>query len=260
MPPPSLTRKILTSVWEGLNENLIAKFYEVDRKMNPTGNVEVWAPLLEANLEMSFGWNSPFENTGPESKVPAILQMAQAGVFSQLIESIAPYGSGAVNKILKKAADSVKGIEGRSGITKLNSTQVFTGMAPVKFPVTALFRAWRDPQVEVEMPADQLMTWALPVKMADDVTLSARAMKAAQGREGAIDVLMPTQVPTMVAMFYKGYTYGPLVIETIGRPLSSPIDYLGRYASLQVPMTLCSLTAIDRDDWKGWRNYFSPDP
>ena len=51
-------------------------------------------------------------------------------------------------------------------------------------------------------------------------------------------------------MTYKGRTYAPLVIESIGQPISSPVDSNGRYVELLVPMTLCSLTALDRADWK----------
>ena len=43
--------------------------------------------------------------------------------------------------------------------------------------------------------------------------------------------------------------YSPLVIESIGQPIDSAIDSDGRYVELLVPMTLCTLTAIDRDDW-----------
>jgi hypothetical protein len=32
-------------------------------------------------------------------------------------------------------------------------------------------------------------------------------------------------------------------------PLDSPIDRDGRFVELLVPMTLCTLTALDRQDW-----------
>ncbi|WP_428827693.1 hypothetical protein ACLIKD_06795 [Azonexus sp. IMCC34842] len=260
MAAPSNERTILKSLWDGLNPNLIAKFYEVDRKGAPIGNVEVHAPLTDANLEMTFSWNSPFENAGAESKAPAVLQLLQSRLISELLDELAPNDGSAIDKGLKNLSGAVKNIEGRAGISKLNSTQVFVGMPPVKIPVTALFRAWRDPVQEVEDPIDQLTNWALPVKLADDGTMATRAIKAAQGKQGAVDVLLPSQVPTMIAMLYKGRTYGPLVIESIGQPISAPIDFLGNYVSMAIPMTLCSLTAIDREDWKSMKNYFSPDP
>ncbi|MGL6349067.1 MAG: hypothetical protein ACRC2U_04290, partial [Aeromonas sp.] len=52
-----------------------------------------------------------------------------------------------------------------------------------------------------------------------------------------------------VALIYKGRRYGPMVIERIGVPLGSPIDKLGRFTQIRLPITLCSLTAQDRNDW-----------
>jgi len=51
-------------------------------------------------------------------------------------------------------------------------------------------------------------------------------------------------------MKYKGRTYSPLVIESIGMPMNSPVDSNGRYVEMIVPMTLCTLTAMDRKDWQ----------
>jgi hypothetical protein len=56
----------------------------------------------------------------------------------------AEHGDGAI-ELLRNAA-------GRTGITKLNSTQIFSGMPPVKFSFTAHFRALTDPQSEVRDP------------------------------------------------------------------------------------------------------------
>jgi len=47
-------------------------------------------------------------------------------------------------------------------------------------------------------------------------------------------------------MTYKGRTYSPLVIESIGQPLSSPIIKDGKFAELAVPLSLARLTAIDK--------------
>jgi hypothetical protein len=255
MATPSKEKTILTSLWDGLNEHLIARFYEVDRKMNPIGNVEVWAPLTEANLEMTLSWNSPFENSGPESKAPVLLAMLNSGAFKPVIDAI--FGNSKnvdASEISKKSSEFVKQFEGRTGITKLNSTQVFTGMPPVSIPVTALFRAWRDPEKEVENPIDQLTNWALPEELSPDGTIVSRVINAASGNAGVLDVLLPSKSPTMIAMLYKGRTYGPLVIESIAKPLSGPVYRDGiNNAELQVTMVLCSISAIDRSDWKAWK-------
>lgn len=254
MAPPSATKTILKSLWDGLNDHLIAKFYEVDRKMKPIGDVEVWAPLTEANFEIVLNWNSPFENAGAESKAPMLLAMLQSGALQPLIDAAFGKSSKAdASEASKKSSEFMRQFEGRTGITKLNSTQVFTGMPPVKIPVVALFRAWRDPVQEVEAPLDQLMNWALPEVLSPDGTIVSRGIEAAKGNAGALDVLLPSKSPTMIAMRYKGRTYGPLVIESVGQPISSPVDSSGRFVSMAVPLTLCSIAAIDRADWKAWK-------
>jgi len=131
----------------------------------------------------------------------------------------------------------------------LNSVQVFAGMPPCKFSVTALFRAWKDPVKEVEEPFNQLMEWALPVELARDSTLLSNAISAAKGSKDWIDAVLPSKSPTLIAMLYKGRTFSPLVIESISEPLSSPIDRNGKFTELMVPMTLATLTALDRKDW-----------
>ena len=40
-----------------------------------------------------------------------------------------------------------------------------------------------------------------------------------------------------------------MVIESIGFPLDSQVDRNGHYVSLAVPLTLCTLAAMDRADF-----------
>ncbi|AIY40137.1 hypothetical protein LT85_0979 [Collimonas arenae] len=54
----------------------------------------------------------------------------------------------------------------------------------------------------------------------------------------------------MIGFTYKRRTYAPMVIESIGEPLSSPIESNGFYTEILIPMTLCSLTAHDKDDMR----------
>jgi len=155
----------LTSRWDGLSDHLIASFYEVERVTDQNGKTYwaktyvygvVKAPLTEASMDTILGWQSPFEGAGADKGMPTIAAMLQSGALLPYVDSNG------------KAGQAISNFEGRTGITKLNSTQVFTGMQPVKIQVTALFRAWRDPVEEVEAPFNQLMKWALPVKLAPD--------------------------------------------------------------------------------------------
>ena len=222
------------------------------------------APLVESNLDVTLNWQSPFEQSGPESSLPTLMAMLQSGTIQPVLESLISAGGVAAEslgvagagdmgaRIGRDVANSARALEGRTGITRLNSMQVFSGMPPIKITVTALFRAWRNAAGEVEAPFNQLMEWALPQKLSELGPILTRAADYAAGGKGVsmTDVLAPSMAPVKIAMTYKGKTYAPLVIESIGQPISSPIDSTGRFVELLVPMTLCTLTALDREDWK----------
>lgn len=246
----------LSSLWDGLNPHLLARFWAV-KQTAP----HVWqridegedapmvaAPLSEASLEISLNWQSPFENSDTDNAAPTLAAMMQSGALQPLADAVMPNSAAKDN-----VQDYMKQFEGRTGLTKLNSTQIFQGMPPLKITVTALFRAWKSPKSEVHAPFEQLMRWALPVELSHDGGMLARAAQTAQGQMGHIQALMPSISPVRVAMQYKGRIFCPLVIESVSVPLSSPVDADGQFVQLAVPMTLCSLTAIDRADWSNSR-------
>ena len=249
---PSST--VLSSEWGGssdkpaLSKHLIASFYQVTKDSQgawqPASGPTVKAPLIEANMEVALSWQSPFEDAGADKGMPTISAMLQSGQIQPYLNALGLGGG--------KIASTAKEFEGRTGITKLNSTQVFSGMPPVKIQVTALFRAWLDPAKEVEAPVNQLMEWALPEELSADGAIVS-IIKATKDQSSAIAALLPSAAPVMVAMQYKGRIYSPLVIESIGYPLNSPIDASGRFTELSIPMTLCTLTAFDRKDWSSSR-------
>ncbi|MDN5780530.1 MAG: hypothetical protein L0H23_00665 [Luteimonas sp.] len=265
------SRPPLGSLWDGLSPHLIAKFYPVRQYTPiegeaagpwlavPDGPV-VAAPLTESSLDVTMNWQSPFEQSGPESSAPALMAMLQSGAIRPVLNSLDAASAtvagtvgldASTNGIFDRVKSAAASVEGRAGITRLNSTQVFSGMPPVKISVTALFRAWRDAAAEVEAPFNQLMSWALPEKLSEAGPILSRAADyTVTGAGGVADVLVPSKVPTKIGMTYKGSTYAPLVIESIGQPISSPIDSSGRFVELLVPMTLCTLTAIDAADWQ----------
>lgn len=231
--------------WDNLNPNLIVSIYEVDHNNYIIPGTAVIQAVFtdDINLEAALNWQSPFEGAGAESKAPALMSMLQSGAFQPLIDSI----GGKTKEVLQ---DTVNEARGRTGITKLNSTQVFSGMPPIKIQGNLLLRAWENPVKEVENPLDTLMKWSLPYFLAPEGTLLSNAFNFAQGNgKTLIETIMPSEAPPLVAITYKGRTYGPLVIENINIPLGSPIDVHGNFTSLVIPLTFSTLTAIDGNDW-----------
>jgi hypothetical protein len=227
----------LKSKWDGLSKHLLASFWAVDRKGNRLDDITVKAPLIDSNLEIALNWQSPFERVG-EDVFPTLQQVLQSGELQPMAQKIdAKLGTG--------LGSLVNQFEGKTSVTKLNSTQVFNGMPPAKFNVTALFRAWSDPEQEVHAPFNQLMQWALPIKLAADGSLFSRLT----GGGLKVDTLFPSQAPTLIAVKYKDCIYSPMVIEQITKNTNAPIDKNGRFTELTVPMVLTTLSAIDRSDW-----------
>jgi hypothetical protein len=245
----------------GLNENLIARIYPV----NPQGirlarGSEIQAPLIDgATLEGAFNWNSPFENAGAESKAPALTAMIQSGAILPIMNSLSGVGgNGKTGQdqgggMMADATDALKEFQGKTGITKLNSTQIFSGMPPLKITCTLVFRAFANAKAEVMRPYRQLWEWALPQKLATDGVVAGLIETAtSQGKNDAksyLGALMPSDAPQMVAFEYKSRAFAPMVIENITEPLDSPITKDGDYARLLVPITLSTLSALDKNDW-----------
>lgn len=238
----------MSNSFTGLHPTLIAKIYPLTRSDDLGGWVSdklatpVLAAVSQASLELAINWQSPFEGAGVESSFPGLAQMAQAGMFQGIIKAVGDKAG----LDTQAAENAAKQMIGRTGVTKLNSTQVFSGMQPVKIQLTALFKAFRDPKSEVEDPIKTLQMWATPQKLAPDGVLAT----AANDWQG-IQSLMPSLVPKVVGIEYKNRTFLPFVIESISDPLDAPSDEFGNRVSAVIQMTICSLTALDRDDWAG---------
>lgn len=259
----------LTSDWGRLSKKLLASFYAVDYDGNPTENSpEVIAPIIEGgSFSMQMNWQSPFENMGPESKAPALTALIQSGallplqdragestkvvgnVAPQLQRAIDSVGSGTDSFGITGTQSSLRDLRGVSGVTKINSTQIFSGMAPAKFSMTLLFRAWRDAYKEVEEPLRQLQKWAVPIDLAEQGAIVGN-LSGEFGNLALLDIsrLLPSRAPTLIAMRYGNTTFQKLVIESIEEPITSPRGKDGFYTEIAVPITLATLTALDRDD------------
>lgn len=265
----SLLSGAKSSDWQGLSPHLIAEFYPVmltisddgsrNYVLDVTAGRSVFAPLLDgAEIEYSFNWQSPFEQMGTESKAPALTAMLQSGVMASAYEGFmaSTYGEKAAEAMggtSDSIGEAIKSMEGRTGITKLNSTQTFSGMAPVKCTMKLLFRAYSDPKKEVMQPIQQLLEWAVPKKLSPDSSLVLMAKLAGNTSTNVgdyISALLPSEAPQMIAMRYKGRLYSPMVIESITDPITSPTTSGGDYASAEVSLSLASLFAWDKADIK----------
>lgn len=265
--------KAANATWGKLNPKLIANFFACDSNGTFDASEDfVNAPITDASIDFTYNWQSPFENTGPESKAPALMAMLQSGQFASVINALQTVlpdallnaSGGMLDEVANKARDVAKSLEGRTGITRLNSRQVFSGMPPIKISLTLHLRALKDPEREIYALYQRLLRWSLPQQLAADGTLSSiirqggslgseasqnGAMQALkQSGDATVKALFPSLAPMMVGMTYGGQVFKPMVIETISNPLDGPRYRDGKYTYLPVQITLSTLTALDRSD------------
>jgi hypothetical protein len=261
------------ATWGKLNPKLIANFFACNSAGTFNANEAfVNAPITDASIDFVYNWQSPFENTGPESKAPALMAMLQSGQFASVINALQTVlpdaflqaGGGMLDEVANKARDVASSLEGRTGITRLNSRQVFSGMPPIKITLTIHLRALKDPEREIYALYQRLLRWSLPQQLAADGTLSSiirqggslgseavnngtiQALK--QSGDATVKALFPSLAPMMVGMTYGGQVFKPMVIETISNPLDGPRYRDGKWTYLPMQMTLSTLTALDRSD------------
>ena len=251
--------RVLGSQWGSggssgrLSPHLLATIYPVDAQGQPEGDVDsVVSPITDATIELTANWQSPFEQSGPESKAPAIMSMLQQGTLESYVTTIFGKGSegqGLGARISQEVTDFSRSAQGRSGMTKLNSTQVFTGAPPVKISMTLHFRAFRNARTEVEDPVDQLVRWQAARELAPNGSLVS-AVRALKDGTGFLKALLPSRAPQMVAFRFGGKLFSPMVIESMSRPLTVPRTSEGQELHTSVQLSLATLTALDSADWR----------
>jgi hypothetical protein len=251
----------LKSKWDGLSKHLLARFYPVERITQGEGKnqtsrweqitdqAEVHAPITDGTADHTANWNSPFENMGMDqrfSSFSALLQSGSLEPVANIIDGVRSAINGFFNEqgSTDAATNQAKALEGKTGVTKLNSMQIYNGSPPSKITVTVHFRAYSDPYEEVERPINQLIKWALPRHLAYEGAVGT----ALRGNWKDLS-LYPSQTPQIIAMKYAGMLFSPLVIESAPYTITGPRDSKGFLLSAQMQLTLGALTAIDAEDW-----------
>jgi hypothetical protein len=260
--PPRGNDKPLMSNWDGLSPHLLAHFYPVVRKVEGTtvlwqrdpDGAEVIAPITDGQVEQRANWLSPFENQTPDARLSSLSAMFQSAGFIPLLNAFQQYlqAQGIQSPLLDSAKNQLTTLEGRTAVTKLNSTQIFSGMPPLTITVTAHFRALYDSSAEVEDPMHQLMAWAAPKKLAQQGIVGNTIDS---NTRGAVRTIYPSEAPQIIAMQYANMLLKPLVIEAIPYELTGPRDSDGRLIRAAVTMTLQTLMAMDKDDWAAFRRF-----
>lgn len=201
---------------------------------------QVVAVALDGELHLEGQYSTPFENSNPEQRMPSLIGMLQSGDWVNTADSVMQGVFGVV--IGEDMKESMNALEGRSNLTKTNSTQIFVASAPVSIPMTLYFEAWESAKIEVENQIKLLSQWVLPEKLEKGSLIGSFA----EGQ--SLQSLFPSIVPPYVAVFYGGKKYVPMIVSSVSQPLVVPMDKEGNRMALQVPINLLSRTAWDAEN------------
>jgi len=248
----------LGSDWGSMSPLLMARIFVCDSKgVADIKEYEgVFGPMEEGSFEATFNWQSPFENMGPETKAPALTAMIQSGSLVPVLnalQAVNPDPNGKIGSMIDAGADklkaAVKELEGRTGMTKLNSRQVFSGAPPTRINFSMEFRATTDAAAQVMAPLQRLLEWVFPQELAEEGILS-EVLQTARDVDSFIKALFPSFAPKLLGLTYAAQTYSPMVVESISYPLHGPKDERGNFLHLTVQVSMATLTALDRPDIK----------
>ncbi len=270
--PKAHIKQPVRSRWGEINKNLLAQIYTVDKHGVRTGKTTVECAITEGNFDLANQYSSPFaDKFNLDQKYPTLMGAIQSGVGLESLGTIAQLTADVTNTAIQKVAGSdnkllaslgqsinslenqlsqafegslidsiiqktgqkIVSLEGKSNLTKVNSTMVYVSTEPIRLQLTLFFRAWENAKLEVEKPLKQLQQWALPVKLGESLLT---------------DGLFPSTAPPFIAITHAGNTYLPLLIESMSTPLVTERDsHMNRLAA-SVTLSLVSRTAWDAKD------------
>jgi hypothetical protein len=221
-----------------LNDVLLAKICLCDKEGNITGDEQVVALAIDGDLHTESQYSTQFENSNPEHRLPTLMGMLQTGDWVNTLSAVA---SSFGVELSEDSQESLNRLEGRSSLTKTNSTQIFTN-ASIQLSMSLVFDTWEDAKSEVEDQVRLLQQWSVPQKLADG------SLVANFANETSIESLFPSLVPPYVCIYFGGKRYAPLLIQSVSTPLVVPMDKDGNRMSLQVPVQFLSRNAWDAEN------------
>lgn len=206
----------------------------------------VRAFLVDGDKTMESQWQTPFENSNPELKMPMLMAGLQTGQTVISMGAAAPAILGetalAVTKsAMQPIADFVKSVQGHTNLNKVNTTQVFLSTASVRLNLSLFFIALSDAKIEVEEKIMRLESWAVPAKLSQGTVLTDVIDQGVAGLFSGI-------IPPYISLTTHGKTYWPFILESVSAPIVTPIDEHGNRLNLAVNLSLMSRTAWDADD------------
>ena len=214
-----------------------------------TNQPTIRAFLVDGDKTMESQWQTPFENSNPELKMPMLVAGLQTG---QTLDAMGRMADKAQNTILGGAVKAARellspfsqfaeSVKGKTNLNKVNTTQVFLSTASVRLNLSLFFIALGNAKIEVEEKIMQLESWTVPKFLSDQSVLTDVIEQGSAGLFSGI-------IPPYISLTTHGKTYWPFIIESVSAPIVTPIDEHGNRLNLAVNLSLVSRTAWDAED------------
>lgn len=238
-------------IFSKMNRHKLAVFSVCDKEGGVVeGGSVVTALLIDADKSIESQWQTAFENSNPELKLPSLSAGIQSG---QILESMGAMGgivgqvAGTMSNLSSPIASSLglslSDLEGRTNLTKVNTEQIFLSTSSVRISLTIFFMAIKSAKEEVEKQIMTLESWAVPAYLHNQTALVSVTNEGLKG-------LFPSEIPPFVSFSAYGKTYAPFVIESINAPIVRPSDEDGNRLDVTVTMTILSRAAWDKSGIK----------
>ena len=139
-------------IFSTLSQHKIATFVECDDQgVIKENSPVVHAMFVDGHSSYESQWQTPFENSNPEHKLPTLMAGIQSGQIlesaggivaknefvdadkiTQTISNIIKF----LDPVTEKLKQTIQGLEGKTNLTKVNSQQIFLSTASVKKNLT----------------------------------------------------------------------------------------------------------------------------
>nr|WP_252322628.1 hypothetical protein [Acinetobacter beijerinckii] len=245
--------------WGYVSKHKFAEFNLCTMGRNPDNNEPFFsydtsqptirAFLTDGDISFESQWQTPFENSNPELKMPMMMAALQTGqalasggaAGTAIRNNFGDATADLISKGFQPLAEFAKGVEGKTNLNKVNTTQVFLSTASVHLNLSVFFIALKDARAEVENKLMYLQSWSLPTKLSQGTVLTDLISEGGDG-------LFSGLIPPYITVTTHGKTYIPFILQSVSAPIVTPIDKDGNRLSLTVNLSLISRTAWDAQD------------
>ena len=205
--------------------------------------------LTDGDISFESQWQTPFENSNPELKMPMMMAALQTGqalasggaAGTAIRNNLGDAAADLISKGFQQSADFAKSVEGKTNLNKVNTTQVFLSTASVHLNLSVFFIALKDARTEVENKLMYLQSWSLPTHLSQGTVLTDLISEGSDG-------LFSGLIPPYITVTTHGKTYMPFILQSVSAPIVAPIDKEGNRLSLTVNLSLISRAAWDAKD------------